>query len=325
MKIVKIEKKDLNKLLEKEKHSQFLQSWEWGVFQEDSGNEIFRLGVELDGVFVAVATLIKKSIGLGKNYFYCPRGPIISTQHTTHNTQHGIEEFLFNEIKNLAKKEGSIFLRLEPLININNSTLDIRKSIDLQPKKTLMLDLSLSEDVILKGMHQKTRYNIRLAQKKGVEIVKGSVDDFDNFWNLMGSTSERDGFRTHGKEHYRKLLNLDFVKIYFAKYNNKIVATALFSFFGDTVTYMHGASANEHRNVMAPFLLQWEAAMLAKGEGYKYYDFYGIDEKKWPGVTRFKKGFGGFELDYPGTLDMVFNWVWYNVYQIARKVRRGIK
>jgi lipid II:glycine glycyltransferase (peptidoglycan interpeptide bridge formation enzyme) len=85
---------------------------------------------------------------------------------------------------------------------------------------------------------------------------------------------------------------------------------------------MHGASASKYRNVMAPYLLQWHAIKLAKNLGYKYYDFYGVDEDKWPGVTRFKKGFGGREVNYPGTFDLIFNRRWYSVYRMVRKARR---
>jgi len=185
-----------------------------------------------------------------------------------------------------------------------------------------MLDLKKSKEELLSDMHQKTRYNIRLAKKKGVEIIEGGADDFDDFWNLINKTADRDRFRIHTKEYYKKMLSVDFVKIFFAKFAGKIIATGIFSFYGDTVTYMHGASDNEHRNVMAPYLLQWELITRAKEKGFKYYDFYGIDDKKWPGVTRFKKGFGGFEKRYPGTFDMVFSQIWYNVYNILRKIKR---
>ena len=95
-------------------------------------------------------------------------------------------------------------------------------------------------------------------------------------------------------------------------------------------SYVHGASANEFRNVMAPYALQWEVIKLAKQKNCKYYDFNGIDEKKWPGVTRFKMGFARFEsarqggevVEYPGTFDMVFDNLWYNVYKLIRRIRR---
>ena len=189
-------------------------------------------------------------------------------------------------------------------------------------------------------MHQKTRYNLRLAEKKGVTVREARNDEFEVLWELMRNTCERDGFRLHGKEYYREMLKSDLgvvisdsdnsnhqsliIKLFFAEYEGKVIAANIIAFFGDTVTYVHGASADKYRNVMAPYLLQWHCIKTAKEQGYKYYDFYGIDENKWPGVTRFKKGFGGEELQYPGTFDAVFGEGWYNMYKALRWVRRKV-
>src|SRR3989338_8328575 len=112
------------------------------------------------------------------------------------------------------------------------------------------------------------------------------------------------------------------VKLYFAEFKGKPISTALISFFGDTATYLHGGSSNQERNVMAPYLMHWHIIKLAKAQGQKYYDFHGISEDKWPGVTRFKKGFGGYELNYPGTFDLAYDQGWYSIYKMVRKVRR---
>ncbi len=112
------------------------------------------------------------------------------------------------------------------------------------------------------------------------------------------------------------------IKLFIAEYKKKPIAANIVSFFGDTAVYMHGASGADHRNVMAPYLLQWHAIKLGKQVGCKYYDFYGIDEKKWPGVTRFKRGFGGRAVNYPGTFDLIFDSSWYNIYKMVRRVRR---
>jgi len=141
----------------------------------------------------------------------------------------------------------------------------------------------------------------------------------------MSLTSERDAFRLHDASHYRGLLKAENIKLFFASYKGKNIATALICFYKNRVTYMHGASDNEARNLMAPYLLQWTVIKKARQESYKYYDFYGIDEKKWPGVTRFKLGFGGFVKDYPGTCDFVFRPLIYNLYEILRKLRRSLK
>jgi lipid II:glycine glycyltransferase (peptidoglycan interpeptide bridge formation enzyme) len=113
-------------------------------------------------------------------------------------------------------------------------------------------------------------------------------------------------------------------KLLVAKYNNRIIALSIICFFNNTATYLHGGSSNQNRNVMAPFLLQWQAIKKAKEQGCVYYDFYGIDEKKWPGVTRFKKGFNGQNINYIGTFDLIYSPVYYWIYKIARFIRRLI-
>ncbi len=310
-------KEKLNNFLEKQKQSQFLQSWEWGEFQEAVGNTVFRVGVEENEELIAVATLIKKYLPgqKSKAYFFCPRGPIFQNL-----------EFLFDEIKRLAKKENVIFLRFEPQEKIQNIKHKVQDTINIQPKKTLILDISKTEEDLLKEMHKKTRYNIRLASKKEVEISELKEDEFDELWELIKETSERDGFRSHPRRYYEKMFKLsnDFLKFYIAKYEGKIISCLIATFFGDMATYTHGASSNEHRNVMAPYLLQWHTIKEAQKRGIKYYDFHGIDEKKWPGVTKFKKGFGGEIINYPGTFDMVFNSFWYHMYKIARWIRRKL-
>jgi lipid II:glycine glycyltransferase (peptidoglycan interpeptide bridge formation enzyme) len=312
---------------------------------------------------------------LGKSYWFCPRGPIINYQLSITNYD-AIIDFLIRELLKAAKEDNIIFLRFEPQKSIVKSQLSIVRSIDIEPSKTLILNLEKSEEEILKSMHQKTRYNIRLAEKKEIKIeimppntpltpsphpdsllrkekgeTRGGGDDFESWWGIMEQTKDRDGFRLHGKEYYRSMVSGVIlngaerseesrdssprgfgtqndkslsIKLIVAKYNNKVIAGNIVSFFGDMVTYVHGASSNEYRNLMAPYLLQWETIKMAKSLGYKYYDFFGIDEQKWPGVTRFKKGFSDNEINYPGTFDIVFDSKWYWAYNLIRKMRRRL-
>lgn len=295
---------------------EFLQAVFWEELGAKGGETIERWGVKEGDKILADAMIIKKPLIGPFFYWYAPRGP---------RGEEKAINFLLSELK--KKKSEAVFLRLEPeeLPSDEKIKNNFYKSIDLQPKKTLMLDLSPSEEELLKLMGQKTRYNIRLAEKKGVEIVSGTADDFAEFWRLMSLTGERDAFRLHDAAHYKKLISADEIKLFFARANDKNIAAGLFCFFGNRATYMHGASDNEARNLMSPHLLQWEVIKEAKKAGYKYYDFYGIDEKKWPGVTRFKLGFGGFVKEYPGTYDFVFRPGVYNLYGFLRKLRRRLK
>jgi len=316
MEIIKIKDKDqLNNFTGGLGHSQFLQSFEWGEFQEIFGSNIFRLAAQEDGEIAAAATLIRKPLPVGRGYFYCPRGPV--------GRPDAVEAIIKNA-REIAGREKIIFFRVEPADKINFG-LPAIKTIDIQPAKTIIFDLSRTEDELLAGMRQKTRYNIRLSEKKEVKVSEAMTGDFEVFWKLMQTTNKRDGFRLHNKNYYRSMVDsAPFIKLFLAKYRGVAVSAGIFSFFGDTAVYLHGASSNEHRDVMAPYALQWHCIKLAQSMGLKYYDFCGVDEKKWPGVTRFKRGFGGEEILYPGTFDLILNSFWYKAYRIARAIRRKI-
>lgn len=316
------DKTQLNNFVGKEKHSQFLQSWEWGEFQEKVSGIVWRIGVENDsGELVASAKIIKKQLPMGRSYFYCGRGPVFAGGGWDEEAG----RLLFNEVKRIAADEQVMFLRFDPMFAVALPEFETIKTMDVQPSQTWVLDLKKSEDEILKEMHQKTRYNIKLAEKKGVKIMEGGSGRFEDFWQLMCATGDRDEFSTHGRSYYQAMLDLDknFLKLFFAEYKGKPLVGNIMVFFGDTVSYIHGGSANEDREVMAPHLVQWHCIKLAKSLGYSYYDFYGVSEERWPGVTRFKKGFGGREVNYPGTFDIVYDPSWYSVYKMVRKVRRS--
>ncbi len=313
-------KKGINELASGEKYSQFLQSWEWGDFQESLGYKIFRVGLKDKNQILAIATLIKKPILTGASYFYCPRGPVVRNKKE-------IIKILFSYIKKLAQKERAIFLRFESSQKIKDKL--IVKTLDVQPSKTLVLDLEKSKEELLREMHPKTRYNIRLSFRRGVKVFSGNEKDFEDFWKLMTQTGRRDQFRLHPREHYQKLFDLSknnnqslSTEFLLACHEREVLAAGIFAFFGNLAVYLHGASSNLKRNLMAPYALQWQAIKMAREQGKKYYDFYGIDELKWPGVTRFKKGFGGQVVQHPGTFDYIFNKVYYKIYLLARKTRR---
>jgi len=128
----------------------------------------------------------------------------------------------------------------------------------------------------------------------------------------------------HTPDYYRRLAKLDsdFIKLFLVEYNNQVLAAGLFCFYKNTVTYLHGASADKDRQLMAPYFLHWQIMQMAAGEGFAYYDWYGIDDRKWPGVTRFKLGFGGELLEYPGTFDYPLKPLLYKLYKIGRSLRR---
>jgi len=271
----------------------FLQSSQWAGLQAKNHCPNEKIGQSF---------FFKKPLFFCKHYLYGPR----------------INEINLSVLK---KNSRAVFARFEP--NRSDWSGEGIKTISIQPAKTIILDLTKSESDLLAAMHPKTRYNIHLAEKKGVNIIIDNTR-LDDFLVLMKATIERDNFFAHGADYYRALANFDsdFIQLILAEYEGRVIAAGLFCFCSPAAVYLHGASSNEFRNVMAPYLLQWAAINRAKSLGLKYYDFYGIDAKKWPGVTRFKEGFGGEEVNYAGTFDLVLRPGWYFIYRLLRSIRR---
>ena len=286
----------------------FLQSREWEKFQEMLGRKIWRVEGRL---------IIRHDLPGGFNYLYAP--------HLAELTG----SFL-REVADVARKEKSIFLKIDPVKNLQPLAVNFqfRKSQNLQPQKTVIADLTKSEEELLGGMHPKTRYNIRLAERKGVYVFKcdrARIKSFvDAFWELLSATSRRDAFYSHSERHYQKLIGISgdqFINnLFFAEYRGEVLAAALVNYYGKRATYLHGASSEIHKNVMAPHLLHWRIMQDAKSSGFEVYDFWGIDEKKWLGVTRFKMGFGGEVVEHPQAVDVIFRPAWYRIYKAVQRV-----
>ncbi|HKM40667.1 MAG: lipid II:glycine glycyltransferase FemX [Patescibacteria group bacterium] len=326
MKVVNLEKKDFSRFLDQYIQANqpfdfaagpsFLQSLRWQEIQSKNNFKTFFHGLEFQGELVAIFLAIAHPLFRNYSYYYLPRGPIFLKKDLDVNK-------LSRALINYGKENQIVFFRVEPSIDLGSSFL---KVFDIQPAQTSFLDLSLSEDDLLKQMASKTRYNIRLADKRGVKVSELGPESLDQFWSLISLTSERDSFAIHSREYYKNLMEAsEMIKVFAAHYQNRILAMGIFSFYHDTVSYLHGASSNNFRNLMAPHLLQWELIKKARRESYRYYDFYGISDKKWPGVTRFKRGFGGYEHNFPGTFDLRVYPHYYRLYTIFRflnKIRR---
>ena len=311
-------------------NSSLLQSWFWGEFQKSLKKKIWKLAVK-NKEWLALALLIKHKLPFNKSYLYCPRGPLVkSLKLRIENLK-----LLFKKIEEIAQRENSIFLRIDPAVQINQWTnLEkfgfLKAKKEIQPKDTLILDITKSENELLSQMHYKTRYNLRLAERKGVKIRKTTnLKEIDVFWNLLCETTKREKFKSHPKEYYKKQLEVlgkeGLIRLFLAQYKNKVIAASLVSFFGKRATYLHGASLYQYRKVMAPHLLQWKAILEAKKQNCQFYDFWGIaplgrEDHPWSGITRFKKGFGGKEVHYLGAWDLVYQPFWYRIYNIAKQI-----
>lgn len=312
-----------------EGNGSFLQSWEWGEFQKSLGRKMWRLAVtKTDGSFGLCVLAVKYELPSGKNYLYCPRIDI---------TQNSKE--IFNELKSIASREKSLFLKIDPELDRDKlketkiEVLGFAKSFkEIQPRNTLILNITKTEEELFAEMKSKTRYNIKLAKRKELVVEKCENDSekkkcFDSFWPLMQETADRNKFYLHSKDYYNKQLDWSSFKMFLIKYNEKIIAGAIINFFGKRATYVHGASGHEYRNLMAPYLLHWEIIRQAKNLGCEEYDFWGISDSdsgkdSWAGISRFKGGFGGREINYIGAYDYILNRQWYGMYKLLTQFRR---
>jgi len=280
----------------------FLQSFEWGEFQKAVGRNVYRFVNSSQSTVHSFAQVIELSLPMGKKYWFIPRGVMID----------GLEKE--------AREHGALFVRFEPLHGTPPHGAVNTKPIS--PPQTLLVDLTKSEDEILAGMHEKTRYNVRLGLRKGVVVREGT---FGEFWKMMEETAKRDKFHTYPRGYYEKMLTINGAmrtKLWTVYAGTIPLAAAIVGYFGDTATYLHGASSHEHRALKGPHALQWQIMQDAKKSGYRVYDVWGVSTRggNWAGITRFKMGFGGDVVTYPGTFDLPLSKFWYTVYRLARRV-----
>lgn len=302
--------------------AELLQSLIWKNIALAEGRNVRQFAWQEQGIIVALAQILETGRA-GLKGWYLPRGPICLNPKRAAD----IWPFILKDLQIRAKTAGVAFIRFEP----ENWPLPVeafgQKIKAIQPARSLFLNLSQTDQELLTEMHPKTRYNIRVAEKKGVEIFRGCKGELLLFWRLLQTTTARDHFSGHNLKHYQRLQEQGkpAIELWLARREGKILAAGLFSFYQGRAVYLHGASANEGRQYMAPHLLQWRMIERAREQGCRYYDFYGIDEEKWPGVTRFKKGFGGEERVYPGTFLLVVSRWPYFLYKIWSQLARWLR
>lgn len=294
----------------------FLQSGEWTEFQRSLGREVFEY--EKEGIS---AKIIKHALPLGKNYLYIPHGPEINFNEMTGGFKNPVANFI-KWLREEGKKCKSIFVKAEPLFDSVAQALAehrFKKSKkEIQPSKTVIIDLAGDDNELLGRMHHKTRYNIKVA--KGHRVGVAESNDVDLFLKLLKEATKRDKFSAHPDDYYRKLLGAPGLntKLFLANVSGKSLAGAIILVYGNIGYYLHGAFDYEDRALMAPYALHWQIIKYLKQAGVKHYDMWGIDARKWPGVTRFKLGWGGRTIEYPGSFDLSISRFWWLIYQTAR-------
>jgi len=288
-----------------------LQSEQWRNFQEATGKKTFNVSGENFW-----ANIIEHQLPIVGKYFYIPRGPL--------------GESKIKDVAGLAKKENAGWVRIDTLIKGGEHKI-VKAPHDMQPKELFIIDIAKSEDELLAEMKPKTRYNIKVAEKKNVKIVISSEKEYvDKFCELVEITAKRQGITPHPKSYYQKMLETipgESIKLYCAEIEGEIIAANLVIFFGNTATYLHGASDDKFRNVMAPYLLQWKQIQDAKKFGATRYDFGGVktgsEDKSWAGITRFKFSFSPNTkpVEFSGSYDIIINPTKYFLYKILQNIK----
>jgi len=317
-----------------------LQSHQWGALKACFGWQPLRFTVQ-DGERIAggAQVLFRRLRHLGVlprpdvSIAYIPRGPVVDP------ADEDALAALLSAIHQAARRAGAIFLKIEPNWTDDPSLrrLLVRHGFQpsvqtVQPRCTLLIDLQRSEEELLMAMKSKTRYNIRLAARKGVVVREGTEEDLDAFYRLLQETRQRDAFAIHTRGYYdlawQTFAPADKVRLFIASYEDRVLGAIMVFAFGRIATYMYGASSDQHRNRMPTYLLQWEAMRWARDRGCHTYDLWGVPDEDeevlesqflersdglW-GVYRFKRGFGGRVMRYVGAYDYVYRprlyWLW---------------
>ena len=313
---------------DKEKYDSLIthpvQTWNWGEFQTTQGHKIYRFGVfdnkdkMISAYSVSFHKIPKTKFSIGTIL----RGPDIA-------------DAMLDEVTKIAKQENAIFVKFEP--DIINKKLGHFRNLKKSPKNafypyTFLVDLTKTEDQLLDSMHPKTRYNIRIANRHGVEIKEETNDKgFEIYLKILFDTTKRQGFYLHTQKYHRdlwkKLKDTGMVHIMLASYQNQVLSAFMIFNVGDKLFYPYGASLDTNRQVMAPTLLMWEVIKLGKELKCTTFDMWGClgpnakETENGFGFHRFKQGYGGQLVEYVGTYDLVINPLFYKIYNSVDKVR----
>jgi peptidoglycan pentaglycine glycine transferase (the first glycine) len=306
-----------------------LQSFEWGEFKSRHGWIPFRLLFMARGEAVGAASvLVRRLPSLPWGVMYVPKGPALDYDDGE------LLDRVLGRLEDLAREQRAIFVKIDPDVLADRS--HVREGLvnrgwrasqeQIQFRNTLLIDLLRSEDDLLMAMKSKTRYNVRLAKRRGVEVIPGGVEDLPLFYEMYATTSARDDFVIRPYSYYADVWETfaeqDLAQLLLATYEGETLAGLIVFHFGDRAWYMYGASTNRHRNLMPNHLLQWEAMRWAKAEGYRFYDMWGapevLDESDpmW-GVHRFKAGFGGDFTSHMGAYDFPTSRLLYWLYTVV--------
>lgn len=323
-----------------------LQTWQWGALKARFDWQPFptvwhdRQGKVAAAALVLGRSLPRRMLGRRLQVMYVPKGPLLRDWEDA-----GLRRQVFTDLRALARREGAIFIKIDPDVRLGSGIPagpDEREAesgpgvvADLQVngwryseeqvqfRNTVLVDLSAAEDEILSRMKQKTRYNIRLAARKGVVVRPAGEADLELIYHMYSETALRDGFAIREPVYYQaawgSFMEAGMAEPLVAEVDGQPVAAVVIFRFAGKAWYMFGMSREVHREKMANYLLQWEAMKRAKAAGCKLYDFWGAPEEfhqgdpLW-GVYRFKEGFGGYVVRHIGAWDLPVRPLYYRLY-----------
>lgn len=325
---------EYKRFIESHPKAHFMQGPEWGKVKSGWQWSAVIVRDSEGAIKGGVSVLIRKVPGLPYTLMYAPRGPVCDI------TSKPVITALLGGVKELAAKHHVYLFKIDPDIPVSDTgfislmqSLGFKRSEggknfeDIQPRFVFRLNVEgKTEEQMLAHFHSKWRYNIRVAIKNGVEVKVCDKSALSEFVPIMRETGSRDGFATRPQSYFEGMLEAfgEEARLYMAYYQGKPVAGTIALHYGDKVWYLYGASANEYRNVMPNYLLQWEMIRWAVQTGCKIYDFRGVsgdlsESNPLYGLYRFKKGFNGDFTEFTGEFDLVLN------KPVAFTVNHGVK
>lgn len=324
-----------------------LQCREWGQVKQPEWQPL-EAQVEAGGRLLASALVLRRSLPrTGRNIFYIPRGPILDW------SQPDVATALVARLRDLATQHKAVLIKIDPAVPASDPgiadtlrKLGFQPSPDArggfggtQPRCVMKLDITGTDDEVMARFHQKWRYNIRLAERKGVRVSSDcSRDDLKVFHEIYRVTAQRDGFTGRPLSYFEKLWDVlvtrDLAKLFVAYHGDQALSAAICFLLPSQCWYVYGASSNEHRNLMPNHAMQWAMIQWARERGCSVYDFRGVHDVARPagdgakepvslidspdGLVRFKAGFGAQLVEYVGEWDLPLDKSWYWLWTTAR-------
>ncbi len=315
----------------------FLQSWEWGVFQERIGHTVYRMAVYADGVCVACALGVVEPARRG-TYITVAGGPLLTDWYDSE-----LQGLVIGELQRWAMDQNAVFVRIRPQQLESPQALKVLREfgfrqapMHLTADTTLQLDVRLQPEELLAQMRKNTRYSIRKAEREEITVLQSQdPEDILQFTNIQNQLAERQQFIPFSYNFLREQFTVFAEQnkaVLFKSYQGEtLLAEAFVIFDNGEAVYHYGVSTEENHTLPGSYACQWAAILEAQQRGCTRYNFWGVapEEKKdhrFAGVSIFKRGFGGKEVPYIPAQDLPTS-AWYPVvylFETFRRLRRGL-